>query len=80
MTSDISILMTRRSICESTDSCGILGTHNYTMQQVFIHCMCCVLLGITTLNSMCDQSKSCAIVKDTGFSSAFTISHEIGHR
>ncbi len=79
MTSDISILMTRRSICESTDSCGILGTHNNSM-LIYYMCCECAIIGITTLNSMCDQTKSCAIVKDTGFSSAFTISHEIGHR
>ena len=29
---------------------------------------------------MCKSSKSCVIVRDTGLSTAFTITHEIGHR
>jgi hypothetical protein len=39
----------------------------------------CGILGIADYKTICDAKKSCAIVKDTGLSSAFTIAHEIGH-
>lgn len=39
----------------------------------------CGILGLTNYGGMCKSSKSCVIVRDTGLSTAFTITHEIGH-
>ncbi|XP_018320780.1 A disintegrin and metalloproteinase with thrombospondin motifs 9-like [Agrilus planipennis] len=38
----------------------------------------CNLLGVAQRSSMC-SSNSCAIVKDKGLSTSFTIAHELGH-
>jgi hypothetical protein len=39
----------------------------------------CNTLGLTELGTMCNLSSSCAVVRDTGFATAFTIAHEIAH-
>ena len=39
----------------------------------------CDTLGLAELGTMCDPSRSCAIIEDNGLSAAFTIAHELGH-
>ena len=41
--------------------------------------MSCDTIGLAHSGQICDPSSSCAIVEDTGLSSAFTIAHELGH-
>lgn len=36
-------------------------------------------LGLAELATMCNPSKSCALVEDSGISTAYTIAHELGH-
>lgn len=37
-------------------------------------------VGIANYKSVCELSQSCAVIKETGLSTAFTVAHEIGHR
>ncbi|XP_063930505.1 A disintegrin and metalloproteinase with thrombospondin motifs 9-like isoform X2 [Zophobas morio] len=39
----------------------------------------CDTLGVAEVGSMCNPSSSCAIVKERGLSSSYTIAHELGH-
>ncbi len=39
----------------------------------------CDTLGLTELGTMCNHSSNCAVVRDNGFATAFTIAHEIAH-
>ncbi len=39
----------------------------------------CDTLGLTELGTMCNLTSNCAIVRDNGFATAFTIAHEIAH-
>ncbi|XP_074610402.1 A disintegrin and metalloproteinase with thrombospondin motifs 20-like isoform X2 [Acropora palmata] len=39
----------------------------------------CDTLGLAELATMCNPSKSCALVEDSGISTAYTIAHELGH-
>ncbi len=39
----------------------------------------CDTLGITELGTMCNLTSNCAVVRDNGFATAFTIAHEIAH-
>ena len=39
-----------------------------------------MVAGMAELKGACNPSKSCNINKDSGFSTAFTIAHEIGHK
>lgn len=39
----------------------------------------CDTLGLTELGTMCNFSSHCAVVRDNGFATAFTIAHEIAH-
>jgi hypothetical protein len=39
----------------------------------------CDTLGLTELGTMCNSSSKCALVRDNGFATAFTIAHEIAH-
>lgn len=38
-----------------------------------------VLTGYAPITGMCNPGRSCAIVKDEGFTSAFIIAHEVAH-
>lgn len=35
--------------------------------------------GITHIGGICNPVRSCAVVKDTGLSTVFTVAHELGH-
>ncbi|XP_011406035.2 PREDICTED: A disintegrin and metalloproteinase with thrombospondin motifs 18-like isoform X2 [Amphimedon queenslandica] len=39
----------------------------------------CNILGIANYRSACNHDTSCAVVRDTGLSTAFTLAHELGH-
>ncbi|KRT81997.1 hypothetical protein AMK59_4945, partial [Oryctes borbonicus] len=39
----------------------------------------CHTLGIAEVGGMCSESSSCAIVRDNGLSTSYTIAHEMGH-
>ncbi len=39
----------------------------------------CDTLGLTELGTMCNSTSKCAVVRDNGFATAFTIAHEIAH-
>ncbi|XP_078728437.1 A disintegrin and metalloproteinase with thrombospondin motifs 9-like isoform X1 [Lampetra fluviatilis] len=39
----------------------------------------CDTLGLAEIGTVCDQYRSCSISEDSGLSTAFTISHELGH-
>lgn len=39
----------------------------------------CDTLGLTELGTMCNATSKCVVVRDNGFTSAFTIAHEIAH-
>lgn len=39
----------------------------------------CDTLGITELGTMCNRTSNCAVIRDNGFATAFTIAHEIAH-
>lgn len=39
----------------------------------------CDTLGLTELGTMCNFTSNCAVVRDNGFATAFTIAHEIAH-
>lgn len=71
---DIAVLITRKSICESA-SCGVLGKQHFA-----ITCLIGIVIGIATIKSICKPETSCAVVRDTGLSTAFTLAHELGHR
>ena len=38
-----------------------------------------VITGYAPITGMCDPARSCAVVKDEGFTSAFIIAHEVAH-
>jgi len=37
------------------------------------------LSGYAPITGMCNPARSCAVIKDEGFTSAFIIAHEIAH-
>ena len=39
----------------------------------------CSMLGLASLGEMCNSDRSCALIQNTGLSTAYTIVHEIGH-
>ncbi len=39
----------------------------------------CDTLGLTELGTLCNSTSNCALVRDNGFATAFTIAHEIAH-
>ena len=39
----------------------------------------CNTLGLAEKYTVCNPSKSCVVIEDTGLATAFTITHEIGH-
>ncbi|UJR08429.1 hypothetical protein I4U23_012699 [Adineta vaga] len=64
-TYDAAILLTRIPLCHTR-------TRNNTENK-------CDTLGITELGTMCNLTSNCAVVRDNGFATAFTIAHEIAH-
>ncbi|KAK9754190.1 ADAM-TS Spacer 1 [Popillia japonica] len=56
---------------------SILLTRNFICKNVSSGI--CHTLGIAEVGGMCSESSSCAIVKDNGLSSSYTIAHEMGH-
>ena len=38
-----------------------------------------VITGYAPITGMCIPTRSCALIKDDGFTSAFVIAHEIAH-
>ncbi|CAF1284269.1 unnamed protein product [Adineta steineri] len=64
-TYDAAVLLTRIPLCNK-------HSKNTTDSK-------CDTLGITELGTMCNLTSNCAIVRDNGFATAFTIAHEIAH-
>ncbi|CAF0857222.1 unnamed protein product [Adineta ricciae] len=64
-TYDAAVLLTRMPLCNSR-------TSTTTDSK-------CDTLGITELGTMCNLTSNCAVIRDNGFATAFTIAHEIAH-
>ncbi|CAF1006528.1 unnamed protein product, partial [Didymodactylos carnosus] len=62
---DVAVLLTRVTLC-----------HKRTKSETDNKCD---TLGLTELGTMCNTSSSCAVVRDNGFATAFTIAHELAH-
>ncbi|CAF3531154.1 unnamed protein product [Rotaria sp. Silwood1] len=64
-TYDAAVLLTRTPLCNKR-------AKNVTDSK-------CDTLGLTELGTMCNYTSNCAVVRDNGFATAFTIAHEIAH-
>jgi len=62
---DAAVLLTRTPLCNKR-------AKNVTDSK-------CDTLGLTELGTMCNLTSNCAVVRDNGFATAFTIAHEIAH-
>ncbi|XP_072094645.1 A disintegrin and metalloproteinase with thrombospondin motifs 8-like [Mobula birostris] len=50
----------------------------FTRQDICGH-KSCDTLGVADTGTMCDQSRSCAVIEDNGLQAAYTTAHELGH-
>ncbi|CAF4182472.1 unnamed protein product, partial [Rotaria magnacalcarata] len=64
-TYDAAVLLTRIQLCNK-------HAEHFTNSK-------CDTLGLTELGTMCNVTSKCAVVRDNGFTTAFTIAHEIAH-
>ncbi|CAF3570110.1 unnamed protein product [Adineta steineri] len=64
-TYDAAVLLTRTPLCNKR-------AKNVTDSK-------CDTLGLTELGTLCNKTSKCAVVRDNGFATAFTIAHEIAH-
>jgi thrombospondin motif-containing protein 9 len=62
---DAAVLLTRTPLCNKR-------AKNVTDSK-------CDTLGLTELGTLCNSTSNCALVRDNGFATAFTIAHEIAH-
>ena len=47
--------------------------------QKYVHA-CIIYTGYAPIGGMCSELLSCTINENTGFSTAFTLAHEAGHK
>ncbi|XP_078388307.1 A disintegrin and metalloproteinase with thrombospondin motifs 8-like [Cetorhinus maximus] len=50
----------------------------FTRQDICGH-LSCNTLGVADTGTMCDTSRSCAVIEDDGLQAAYTVAHELGH-
>ncbi|XP_069751020.1 A disintegrin and metalloproteinase with thrombospondin motifs 8-like [Narcine bancroftii] len=50
----------------------------FTRQDICGH-KSCDTLGVADTGTMCDTSRSCAVIEDNGLQAAYTTAHELGH-
>ncbi|XP_048418321.1 A disintegrin and metalloproteinase with thrombospondin motifs 8-like isoform X1 [Stegostoma tigrinum] len=50
----------------------------FTRQDICGH-LNCDTLGVADTGTMCDRSRSCAVIEDDGLQTAYTVAHELGH-
>uniref|UniRef100_UPI00398E889F A disintegrin and metalloproteinase with thrombospondin motifs 8-like n=1 Tax=Pristiophorus japonicus TaxID=55135 RepID=UPI00398E889F len=50
----------------------------FTRQDICGH-QNCDTLGVADTGTMCDRSRSCAVIEDDGLQAAYTTAHELGH-
>ena len=77
--SDLSILLTR---CLSSDVVHLASTMLFLSRKdqcVPNHQKCQESWGVAFVKGACEQF-NCALIRDRGFQSAYSIAHEIGHR
>uniref|UniRef100_A0A8D8Q3J5 A disintegrin and metalloproteinase with thrombospondin motifs 9 n=1 Tax=Cacopsylla melanoneura TaxID=428564 RepID=A0A8D8Q3J5_9HEMI len=66
---DTALLLTREKLCHENPNYPM---ERCTSNSTFVN-------GLAGVGRMCDSRNSCALVRDNGLSSAFTIAHELGH-
>ena len=57
----------------------LLCTWSHWVMNTFISTPPSPHSGITHIGGICNPVRSCAVVKDTGLSTVFTVAHELGH-